>query len=200
MKVKNTNKSKKQIKYKKTRTFKQRGSGGTINKSKNNKDGLLTQTPENEPSKPIYFRPISPPKVHKMQKRSTGDNQGTIIPISSLEEKRLRDMSRGPIDSSRTRKMPQFKRFTHVPYQHYDSNRSTPIPIMKANSIEPINSVKHSQSLSDMERGIPTFKKVNSFDKYLNKYVNDEEESPPYFGGKKCKHKNNKTCKRCKKK
>ena len=51
-----------------------------------------------------------------------------------------------------------------------------------------------------MERGIPMFRKVNSFDKYLNKYVEDPEESPPYFGGKKCKNKNNKTCKHCKKK
>ena len=41
-----------------------------------------------------------------------------------------------------------------------------------------------------MERGI-LLRKVNSFDKYLNKYMEDPEESPPYFEEKN-KHKNNK--------
>lgn len=201
MKVKNTNKSKKQIKYKKRKTLKQRGSGGTLSKSNLNEDEI--EIPLQNPNSAFYnpgsIKVRSPPRVHKMKRKSTNDRLSSIQPISSMEEKRLRDMGSVTMDHNRTRKIPAFKRFSVVPPQNYDPYRPASVPIMKTNSFEPINPVKF-RSLSDMERGIPMFRKVNSFDKYLNKYVEDPEESPPYFGGKKCKHKNNKTCKHFKKK
>ena len=204
MKVKNTNKSKKQIKYKKRKTLKQKGSGGNTSKTKLDKEEnvnlmLPTQNPNSAFYNPTPIKIRSPPRVHKMQRQGTTDSLTEIHPISSMEEKRLRDMGRVTMDHNRTRKIPTFKRFSVVPPQDYDPYRPASVPIMKTNSFEPIKSVK-IRSLSDMERGIPTFRKVNSFDKYLNKYIEDPEESPPYFGGKKCKHKNNKTCKHCKKK
>jgi len=201
MKVKNTNKSKKQIKYKKRKTLKQRGSGGTLSKSNlsENSFDLPLQNSTSAFYSPSPIKVRSPPRIHKMQRKSTNDRLSAIQPISSMEEKRLRDMGKVNMDHNRTRKIPAFKRFSVVPPQNYDPYRPASVPIMKTNSFEPIKPVKF-RSLSDMERGIPPFRKVNSFDKYLNKYMEDPEESPPYFGGKKCKHKNNKTCKHCKKK
>ena len=203
MKVKNTNKSKKQIKYKKRKTLKQKGSGGNTSKTKLDKEEnvnlmLPTQNPNSAFYNPTPIKIRSPPRVHKMQRRGTNDSLTEIQPISSMEEKRLRDMSRVTMDHNRTRKIPEFKRFSVVPAQDYDPYRPASVPIMRTNSFEPIKPLRN-RSLSDMENAIPRFRKVNSFNKYLNEYMRGEED-PPYFGGKKCKHKNNKTCKRCKKK